>query len=171
MPNVSLIRQNYSEECEAAINKQINMELHASYVYLSMAFHFDRDDIALQGFHEFFKKKSDEERKHAEMFMSYQNLRGGNIVLHDVKAPHLEWNSHTIALEEALTLEKTLNDALLALYKLGEEKHDPHLCHHFNESLIKEGVDMVCELGKLVTNAKRCGNDLGLYLFDKKSMS
>ena len=32
----SKIRQNYHEECEALINKQINMEFYASYVYLSM---------------------------------------------------------------------------------------------------------------------------------------
>jgi ferritin heavy chain len=37
----SKIRQNFSEECEALINKQINMELYASYVYLEMVtFHF-----------------------------------------------------------------------------------------------------------------------------------
>jgi ferritin len=30
------IRQNFHEESEAAINKQINMELYASYVYQSM---------------------------------------------------------------------------------------------------------------------------------------
>ena len=28
--------QNYSERCEALINKQINMEFHASYVYMAM---------------------------------------------------------------------------------------------------------------------------------------
>ena len=32
----SVIRQNYHENCEASINKQINMELYASYVYQSM---------------------------------------------------------------------------------------------------------------------------------------
>lgn len=32
----SQVRQNYHEDCEASINKQINMELYASYVYLSM---------------------------------------------------------------------------------------------------------------------------------------
>ena len=32
----SKCRQNYHEECEAAINKQINMELYASYSYLAM---------------------------------------------------------------------------------------------------------------------------------------
>lgn len=29
-------RQNYHQDCEEAINKQINMELYASYTYLSM---------------------------------------------------------------------------------------------------------------------------------------
>ena len=29
-------RQNYHAECEAGVNKQINLELYASYVYQSM---------------------------------------------------------------------------------------------------------------------------------------
>ena len=32
----SRIRQNYKEDCEALVNKQINMEMYASYVYMSM---------------------------------------------------------------------------------------------------------------------------------------
>ena len=32
----TLPRQNYHSECEAGVNKQINMELYASYVYQSM---------------------------------------------------------------------------------------------------------------------------------------
>lgn len=32
----SQVRQNYHQDCEAAINRQINLELYASYVYLSM---------------------------------------------------------------------------------------------------------------------------------------
>ena len=33
---MSRVRQNFHEESEALINKQINMEMHASYVYLAM---------------------------------------------------------------------------------------------------------------------------------------
>jgi len=36
----SQIRQNFSAECEASINKHINIELHASYVYQSMVLYF-----------------------------------------------------------------------------------------------------------------------------------
>ena len=33
---MSIVRQNFHENNEAAINKQINMEMYASYVYLAM---------------------------------------------------------------------------------------------------------------------------------------
>merc|ERR1711872_359798 len=75
----SKIRQNYHEECEALINKQINMEFYASYVYLSMSSFFNRDDQALHGFASFFKKSSDEEREHGMKLMEYQTKRGGRL--------------------------------------------------------------------------------------------
>ncbi len=31
-----LVKQNYAAECEAAVNKQINLEFYAMYTYLSM---------------------------------------------------------------------------------------------------------------------------------------
>merc|ERR1712032_1194524 len=69
---VSKIRQNYHEDCEALINKQINMEFYASYVYLSMSSYFNRDDQALHGFAAHFKTESGEERAHGMKLMEYQ---------------------------------------------------------------------------------------------------
>merc|ERR1711953_563355 len=77
---VSKIRQNYHEDCEALINKQINMEFYASYVYLSTSSYFNRDDQALHGFAEHFKKESGEERAHGMKLMEYQTKRGGRVV-------------------------------------------------------------------------------------------
>merc|ERR1719369_973317 len=74
----SKIRQNFHEESEALINKQINMEFYASYVYLSMSSWFNRDDQALPGFAKYFGKASDEERGHGTMLMQYQARRAGN---------------------------------------------------------------------------------------------
>ena len=39
----SEIRLNYDEECEALVNKHINMELYTSYVYLAMVKKIIRD--------------------------------------------------------------------------------------------------------------------------------
>ena len=40
---------NYHEDNEGLINRQINLELYASYAYMAMAHHFDRSDVALKG--------------------------------------------------------------------------------------------------------------------------
>merc|ERR1712080_66981 len=71
----SKIRQNYHEECEAMINKQINMEFYASYVYLSMGSYSNRQDQALHGFGKHFMGESEEERKHGIKLMEYQTKR------------------------------------------------------------------------------------------------
>merc|ERR1711953_934860 len=114
----SRIRQNYKEDCEALVNKQINMELYASYVYMSMAYYFDRDDIAYKGFSSFFKKNSDEERDHGEKFIKYQNRRGGKVVFQDIAKPTtMEWGTPLEAMEAALELEKTVNQSLLDMHK------------------------------------------------------
>ena len=53
----SKIRQNYHEECENGVNKQINPELYASHTYLSMYSYFTRVDLAIYGLANFFKKQ------------------------------------------------------------------------------------------------------------------
>merc|ERR1712080_691062 len=70
------VRQNYHQDSEALINKQINMELYASYVYLSISAYFARDDLALHGFAKRFRAASAEEKEHAEKLIDYQNMRG-----------------------------------------------------------------------------------------------
>ena len=106
----SRIRQNFKEESEALINKQINMEFYASYVYMSMYTYFDRDDVAYSGMAAFFKKSSDEEREHGEKLIQYQNKRGGKVVFQDIAKPSsMEWGTPLDALEAALELEKTVS--------------------------------------------------------------
>ncbi|PNJ22009.1 FTH1 isoform 6, partial [Pongo abelii] len=83
--STSQVRQNYHQDSEAAINRQINLELYASYVYLSMSYYFDRDDVALKNFAKYFLHQSHEEREHAEKLMKLQNQRGGRIFLQDIK--------------------------------------------------------------------------------------
>eukprot|EP00178_Gracilaria_changii_P019733 TRINITY_DN57180_c0_g1_i1.p1 TRINITY_DN57180_c0_g1~~TRINITY_DN57180_c0_g1_i1.p1 ORF type:complete len:177 (-),score=35.15 TRINITY_DN57180_c0_g1_i1:46-576(-) len=170
----SRCRQNFHKECEAAINKQINLELYASYVYQAMAYHFDRDDVALRGFHNFFKKSSDEEREHAEKFMKLQNQRGGRIVLQDISKPSKQdWgaNGGVESLSDALELEKTVNQALLDLHKLAGDKGDAHLCDFLESEFLTEQVEAIKELSDHITNVNRVGPGLGLYQFDKLTLS
>ncbi|CAO2624284.1 Ferritin heavy chain [Lemmus lemmus] len=75
----SPVQLNYNHNCEAAISSHVQLQLHASYVYLSMGFFFDRKDGALQNFSSFFLNTSHECTAHAEILLAVQNQRGGRI--------------------------------------------------------------------------------------------
>jgi len=171
MASTNQVRQNYHPDCEAGVNKQINMELYASYVYLSMAYYFDRDDIALPGFFKFFKKSSDEEREHAQKLMKFQNERGGRIVLQNILRPTVEeWGSCIDAMNAALELEKNVNQALLDLHKVSETCGDAHMMDFLETHYLTEQVEAIKQLGDYVTNLKRVGTGLGEYMFDKETL-
>merc|ERR1712117_576283 len=158
---VSRIRQNYKEDCEALVNKQINLELHASYVYMSLATYFDRDDVASYGFAAYFKKNSDEEREHSEKFIKYQNKRGGRVVFQDVAKPS--------TMEAVLELEKTVNQSLLDLHKGADG--DAHLCDFLEANFLDEQVDAIKEISEWITKLKRAGPGLGFHMIDKEIAS
>lgn len=163
-----MIRQNFHEESESAINKQINMELHASYVYMGIAYHFDRHDVALEGFYEFFKKNSDEEREHAEKFMKYLNKRGGSIKLEPIQPPSkYDYATGLEAMKAALQLERDVNDSLLRLHALAGSRNDPHLTDFIEEEFLGEQVESINKIGGYITNLIRVGSGLGEFQFDK----
>ncbi|XP_068184778.1 ferritin, heavy subunit [Antennarius striatus] len=170
----SLVRQNFHQDCEAAINRQINLELYASYVYLSMAYYFDRDDKALHNFAKFFRNQSHEEREHAEKLMKMQNQRGGRIFLQDIMKPEKdEWGSGVEALEFALLLEKNVNESLLNLHKLATDHNDPHLNDFIETHFLDEQVKSIKELADWVSNLRRMGAPqcgMAEYLFDKHTL-
>jgi len=164
---MSQVRQNFHADSEAALNKQINIELHASYVYLSMAWYFDRDDVALPGFQKFFKKQSDEERDHAEEIMKYQNQRGGRVVFVNVEKPERdEWGSPLEAIEAAFEMEKNVNQTLLDLHKIAASHEDAQMCDWLEDHFLKESSETLKTIGGYITNLKRVGTGLGEYLFD-----
>ncbi|KAK6472901.1 ferritin [Huso huso] len=161
----SQVRQNFHQDCEAAIKAAIN---------LSMSYYFDRDDVALHNFAKFFKHQSHEEREHAEKLMKQQNQRGGRIFLQDVRKPERdEWGSGLEALECALQLEKSVNQSLLDMHKVASERNDPHMCDFIETHYLDEQVKSIKELGDWVTNLRRMGapqNGMAEYLFDKHTM-
>lgn len=166
----SQVRQNYHEDCEATINKQINMEMYASYVYMSMSYYFDRDDVALPGMKKFFKEGSHEEREHAEKLMKYQNQRGGRIVLQAVAAPpQQEWGNAHDALKAALDLEKQVNQSLLDLHATASKNNDAHLTNMLEDEFLSEQVESIKKIGDMITRLKRAGTSgLGEFMFDKE---
>ncbi|MBN3294771.1 FRIML protein, partial [Polypterus senegalus] len=170
----SQVRQNYHSDCEAAINRMVNMELTASYTYMSMSHYFRRDDVALEGFAKFFKEQSDEGNEHAQELMEYQNKRGGRIFLQDIKKPEKdEWGCGLDAVQAALKLEKTINQALLDLHKMASDRGDPQLCDFLESHFLNEEVEIIKKMGNYITTLNKTGatsSGLPEYLFDKLSL-
>ncbi|XP_075855454.1 ferritin heavy chain-like [Microcebus murinus] len=170
----SQVRQNYHPDCEAAINSHINLELQTSYLYLSMAFYFDRDDVALKHFSRYFLHQSNEEKERAEKLMGLQNQRGGRICLYDVRKPDRDdWGGGLQAMEWAFHLEKSVNQSLLELHRLATIKGDAQLCDFLESHYLHEQVKTIKELGGYLTNLRKIrARDAGLaeYLFDKLTL-
>ncbi|MBH0219585.1 hypothetical protein GH793_15465, partial [Listeria monocytogenes] len=109
-----------------------------------------------------------------EKLMSFQNKRGGRIFLQDIKKPERdEWGSGLEAMQCALQLEKTVNQALLDLHKLSSDKGDPHLCDFLESHYLNEQVEAIKKLGDHVTNLTKmdaANNRMAEYLFDKHTL-
>merc|ERR1712114_170944 len=169
LTTMSAIKQNFHLETEAWINKQINMELYASYVYLSMSAYFARNDIALHGFAKRFRLASAEEKDHAEKLISYQILRGGRVTFQAINKPNLEdWGTAVEAMEASLELERTVNESLLAMHKVAGEHGDAQMTDFIEGTFLKEQVEAIKEIGDLITKMRRAGDGLGLHIIDKE---
>ncbi|XP_058729041.1 ferritin-3, chloroplastic-like [Vicia villosa] len=169
--NVSLARQNFKNESEAAINEQINVEYNVSYVYHSLFAYFDRDNIALKGLAKFFKESSEEEREHAEKLMKYQNLRGGRVVLHPIVSPPSEFDHEKgdalYAMELALSLEKLVNEKLLDLHAVADSNNDPQLADFIESEFLDEQVQSIKKISEYVTQLRLVGKGHGVWHFDQ----
>lgn len=167
----SLARQNFARECEAGINKQINLELEASYAYLAFYSYFDQDNVAFPDAAKFFLKMSHEEREHAEKLVKYQNLRGGRVVFQDIKKPaKTTFATLHEAMETALQMEKTVNESLLQLHAISEEQRDPALQDFLESEFLREQVESIREFAGYITQTKRNGPGLGEYLFERLTL-
>ncbi|XP_057574648.1 ferritin heavy chain-like isoform X2 [Hippopotamus amphibius kiboko] len=168
------MRQNYHPDCEAAINSQVNLQLHASIVYLAVAFYLDRDDVALKQFFSFFLRSSYEHREQAKGLLRLQNQRGGRFQLGNVcKLDTDDWESGLKAMQYTLLLEKRVNQSLLDLHQLATDKRDPQLCHFLETHYLEQQVEFIRELGDQVTslsNMEAPNGDTAEYLFGKLTL-
>ncbi|XVE99816.1 hypothetical protein REPUB_Repub03eG0234100 [Reevesia pubescens] len=172
LPQVSLARQKFTVDCEAAINEQINVEYNVSYVYHAIFAYFDRDNVALKGLAKFFKESSLEEREHAEKLMEYQNKRGGKVKLQSILMPlsefdHAEKGDALYAMELALSLEKLTNEKLLNLRSVAERNHDVQLTDFVESEYLAEQVESIKKISEYVAQLRRVGKGHGVWHFDQ----
>ncbi|XP_053435876.1 ferritin light chain-like [Nycticebus coucang] len=170
----SQIRQNYSKDVEAAVNRLVNLHLRASYTYLSLGYYFDHDDVALKGMGHFLRELAEEKREGSERLLKMQNQRGDRALFLNMKKPSQdEWSITLDAMEAALALEKRLNQALLDLHALGSARTDPHLCDFLDSHFLDEEVKHLKKIDDHLTNLHRLAGPqagLGKHLFERLTL-
>merc|ERR1719402_864854 len=71
-----------------------------------------------------------------------QNKRGGRIVLQGINKPDKdEWGSGLDAMQTALALEKSVNQALLDLHKIADSHGDAQMCDFIENEYLSEQVE------------------------------
>ncbi|CAG2121385.1 unnamed protein product, partial [Medioppia subpectinata] len=118
------------------------------------SWYFNRDSVALPGFHVFFKERADDQMNITRKFMEYQNKRGGRVILKDIPAPPIQegWTPLK-AMEATIQVEQSQTKAIMDLTALADRVID------------------LKELGDHVTQLKRVGPGIGEYLYDKNSLN
>ncbi|XP_004483948.2 ferritin light chain-like [Dasypus novemcinctus] len=168
------ICQNYSANVEASVNRLVNLQLQASYTYLSLDCYFNHDDVALKGVDHFFSELVKEKHEGTEHLLKMQNWHGGHALFQDVQKPSKdEWDNTLDTKEAALVLEKTLNQADLDLHALGSTNTDHHLCDFLENHFLGEEVKLIKKIGDHLTNLRRLAGlqaGLGDYLFERLTL-
>ncbi|XP_054708280.1 ferritin heavy chain A-like isoform X2 [Uloborus diversus] len=158
------------KNCDAAIHKQIDEEMHASLVYAAMAAHFDNNNVARKGLAKFFSENSVEEREHAHKFIDYLNYRGATFSGFDIKMPNkYTWTNAIEALGEALNLEKHVNNKLYHLHDVASlQCADQHLMDFLEGEFLDEQVKSIDKLQRYVSILSGMDTPMGEFLFDQQ---
>ncbi|GFY74010.1 ferritin heavy chain, oocyte isoform [Trichonephila inaurata madagascariensis] len=158
--------------CTTLLRSQVNVEMHASLVYMSMAAHFDQSGIARKGFSKLFRENSKSEREHAQMFIDYLNLRGSKFTDFNIDMPEkTSWNSAVEALNDAIVLEKEVYNHLHHIHDVADVHcKDSHLMDFLENEFFKEQVESIDSFIRHSSILGSMADDKGLaeYLYDKQ---
>lgn len=137
---LSLFRQNFPPRTEDQLNVQINLELNASQAYLAMSNFFGQTQISLKGTSSFFLAMSTEERAHALLLINYVNMRGGRVKMNSIGQPKDEFTSLSMAIEEALMIERTNTTTLMELLHVSDKDGDVVTADYIVSTFVNEQV-------------------------------
>jgi ferritin len=155
-----------SKKMEKALNDQLNAELASSYLYLSLAAHFESEN--LEGFAGWMKVQAQEEVGHAMKIYGYIHSRGGRVLLTTVEAPQTSWKSPQSGFESASAHEKKISQRINDLVELANSEND-HASHQFLMWFVAEQVEEEESVGRVVDKLKMVGDAPGgLFMMDRE---
>lgn len=155
-----------SKTLEDALNQQINSEVHAAFVYLSMSAYFE--SIDLLGFAKRMRAQYEEELGHATKIFDFINDRNGRVMLKAVGQPPVDFSSPLDVMEQALKHEQEVTALINRLYELARQEND-YPAQVMLQWFINEQVEEEKAADHIVQQIKLIGTDgTGLLILDER---
>lgn len=155
-----------SERLVKELTSQYNYELSSAHVYIAMAAYCSNED--LDGFANFFKVQTEEERFHASKFYDFINTMGGKVTIEAIPEPENNFSSMVDVFEKGLAHENTVTKRIYNLMDIAMEEKE-HATISFLKWFIDEQVEEEETFTNIIKKLKRIGNDTNaLYMLDSE---
>ena len=149
---------------QQVINDQITAELWSAHLYLQMAYFLKMQ--GWEGFSQWMKVHSVEEKKHAMDMADYLTDRGGQVRLQMINLVPEGWGSVQEVFEHSLSQEKMVSKMIDKIVLLAIEGQD-FATENFFRKYVDEQVEEEALFAGIVDRLKSSGND-GLLFMDKE---
>ena len=147
------------------MNLQIKHELYSAYLYLSMASHFDANN--LKGFSHWMKVQAKEELEHGMKFYEYLNSRGAKVNLEVIDQPPLEFGDPVEIFAMVLDHEKSVTDRINLLYSIAIDDKD-YASQSFLNWFVDEQVEEEEHAAEILDTLKKVGDkSTALFMLDR----
>lgn len=155
-----------SKNMEAALNKQMELESYASFLYLSMASWCDQK--AMEGCTQFMERQSDEERDHMLRIFRYINEMDGHALVPAVNQPPHEFGDVKSMFEKVYEHEQKVTAAIHDLVELSQQEKDP-TTYNFLQWYVDEQREEEALMRTILDRIKLIGEGpQSLYYIDKE---
>ena len=151
---------------QEALNRHINEEFYASYLYLSMSAYCESED--LPGFAHWLRIQSQEEYAHAMNLYDFVQDRQGKVTLFPIEQPTVEFGSVLDVMEATLAHEQEVSRLINRLYELASQQSDYPTQVHL-QAFITEQVEEEKTAADIIAKLRMIGEDFSsLLLLDNE---
>lgn len=154
------------------MNKQVNAEFYAAYLYLSISADFASK--ALNGMAKWYHMQAQEEVTHAMKIYSHIQERLGTVLLEPIAAVPTEWATPMEAFKAALAHEQKVTGMINSLMDLAVAEKDyatQSFLKWFVDEQVEEEDDATANIDKLTILGGKDGKNISggsLYQLDKE---
>jgi ferritin len=144
-----------SSAVQDAMNQQVNAELYSAYLYLSMAAHFEEEN--LRGMAHWMQIQAKEETGHALKFFKYIIERGGRVTLTAIASPPAQWGSPQAVFAEVYKHECHVSSLIDKLVELASAEKD-HASAVFLQWFVNEQVEEEASASEILRQLEMVGD-------------